>query len=335
MTDEASSSELIDPQGRIIDYLRISVTDRCDLRCVYCMSEKMSFLPRAQLLTLEEIHRLARIFVEMGVGRIRITGGEPLVRRNVVSLIQRIGELPGLDKLCLTTNATQLPRHAKPLKAAGITRINISLDSLRPDRFRRITRNGDLNRVLRGIDAAIEAGFPRIKINAVILKGRNEDEVIDLARFALQRDLDISYIEEMPLGQIDDHDRAESFCSSDDILERLQQTFRLQPCPGEGGGPSRYHAVDGYRARIGFISPHSHNFCASCNRVRLTATGRLLLCLGQEHSVELRPLLRAHPLDDEPVRQGIRDALHLKPAGHDFDLAGIPVIQRHMNATGG
>ena len=326
---------LIDPHGRRIDYLRISVTDRCDLRCIYCMSEQMQFLPRAQLLTLEEIVRLGRVFVELGVRRIRITGGEPLVRRNVLSVFEQLGRLPGLQDLSLTTNATQLPRHATALKAAGVRRINISLDSLQPQRFRRITRNGDLSRVLAGIEAARAAGFERIKINAVILRGRNHDEVRDLTRFALRRGMDISFIEEMPLGSIDEHDRAEAYCSSDEIRRMLEEEFELRPSSLQTGGPSRYFEVAGESGRIGFISPHSHNFCDQCNRVRLTATGRLLLCLGQEHSVELRPLLRAHPLDDEPLRRRIVEALKLKPAGHEFDLAGIPVIQRHMNATGG
>jgi len=331
----ATASKLIDPQGRRIDYLRISVTDRCDLRCIYCMSEDMRFLPRAQLLTLEETVRLGRVFVGLGIRRIRITGGEPLVRRNVLDVFEQFGRLDQLEDLSLTTNATQLPRHARALRAAGVSRINISLDSLQPERFRRITRNGDLQKVLRGIDAARSAGFDRIKINSVILRGRNDDEVPDLALFALQRGMDISFIEEMPLGLIDEHDREAAYCSSDQIRQALETCFDLQPSSLQTGGPSRYFNVRGYPGRIGFISPHSHNFCDRCNRVRLTATGRLLLCLGQEHSVELRPLLRAHPLDDEPVRLAIIDALKLKPAGHEFSLAGIPVIQRHMNATGG
>ncbi len=326
---------LIDPHGRRIDYLRISVTDRCDLRCVYCMSEQMQFLPRAQLLTLEEIGRIAERFVALGGTRIRITGGEPLVRQNILQLFEHLGRLDGLRELTLTTNATRLRRFARDLRQAGVARVNISLDSLDPQRFRRMTRVGRLEQVLDGIDAALEAGFERIKINSVILKGRNDDEAIGLARFALDRGMDISFIEEMPLGLIDDHDRAEAYCSSDALLDRLQTRFRLTPSSARSAGPSRYYEVEGHEGRIGFISPHSHNFCADCNRIRLTATGRLLLCLGQEHSADLKSVIRAHPLDDAPLDGALIDALRLKPAGHDFDLAGIPVIQRHMNSTGG
>lgn len=326
---------LIDRYGRRVSYLRISVTDRCDLRCVYCMSPNTRFLPRAELLTLEEVIRLGRNFVDLGVDRIRITGGEPLVRRDVIQVFEALGALDGLRELTLTTNGTQLPRFARPLAAAGVKRVNISLDSLRPDRFHRITRNGELAKVMRGIDAALEAGFERVKINSVILRHRNHDEVCDLARFALERGMDISFIEEMPLGVIDEHDRSEAYCSSAEIRQDLATEFELTECTSRTGGPSRYYRVDGQTNRIGFISPHSHNFCDSCNRVRLTATGRLLLCLGQEHSMELRPVLRANPLDDDAVRTAIVQAMDLKPRGHEFDLAGIPVIQRHMNATGG
>ncbi len=327
--------DLTDRFGRQIKYLRISVTDRCDLRCIYCMSENMQFVPRARLLTLEEIIRLGRNFVELGVEKIRITGGEPLVRRNILSVFEALGTLPGLKELTLTTNATQLPRFANALVDAGVQRVNISLDSLRPDRFRRITRVGELEKVLVGIEAARAAGFRRIKLNAVILKHRNHDEVVDLARFALDNEMDISFIEEMPLGAVQEHDRAEAYYSSDAIRTDLAQAFELIETTERSGGPSRYFQVQGHRGRIGFISPHSHNFCDSCNRVRLTATGRLLLCLGQEHSKQLRPVLRAHPLDDGPLQQAIVQAMEIKPRGHDFQLDGIPIIQRHMNVTGG
>ncbi len=327
--------DLTDRFGRHIKYLRISVTDRCDLRCIYCMSEDMQFVPRAQLLTLEEIIRLGRNFVELGVEKIRITGGEPLVRRNILSVFEALGALPGLKELTLTTNATQLPRFANALVDAGVQRVNISLDSLRPERFRRITRIGELDKVLAGIEAARAAGFRRIKLNAVILKHRNHDEVVDLARFALDNGMDISFIEEMPLGAVQEHDRAEAYYSSDAIRSDLAQAFELIESTEHSGGPSRYFHVRGHEGRIGFISPHSHNFCDSCNRVRLTATGRLLLCLGQEHSKQLRPVLRAHPLDDQPLQQAIVQAMEIKPRGHDFRLDGIPIIQRHMNVTGG
>ncbi|MFP4062833.1 MAG: GTP 3',8-cyclase MoaA [Halochromatium sp.] len=333
MTDHAPA--LIDRFGRQVTYVRLSVTDRCDLRCVYCMAEEMTFLPRAQVLTLEEIARLGRCFTELGVTKLRVTGGEPLVRRDVMTLFAALGPLPGLKDLTLTTNATQLPRFARQLKAAGVTRVNISLDSLRPERFRAITRKGDLAQVLAGIDAARAAGFERIKLNSVILQHRNHDEVTDLVDFALERGLDITFIEEMPLGRIGAHDRAEAFYPSERIRADLGQRFELIPTTEHTGGPARYWRLAGAATRIGFISPHSHNFCSSCNRVRVTAEGRLLLCLGQEHSVDLRRVLRANPLDDAAVKRALIKAMAIKPEGHDFDLAAKPVIFRHMNTTGG
>ncbi len=326
---------LSDNFGRRITYLRISVTDRCDLRCVYCMSEDIEFVPRSQLLTLEELYRVGRSFVELGVSKIRITGGEPLVRRDVIQLFEQLGALEGLDDFTVTTNGTQLARHAQALKAAGVTRVNVSLDTLKPERFRALTRKGELARTLEGIEAALAAGFRKVKINAVVLKHRNHDEVYDLVEFAQNRGMDISFIEEMPLGVIGDHDRAEAFYSSDQILHDLQQRYELIPTTENSGGPARYYRVSGSPHRVGFISPHSHNFCDTCNRVRLTAEGRLLLCLGQEHSVDLRRIVRAHPLDDEPLRQAILQSMEIKPKGHEFDLEAKPVIFRHMNATGG
>lgn len=326
---------LQDRFGRSVDYVRISVTDRCDLRCVYCMSENPEFVPRNQLLTLEESVRIGRAFVELGVSRIRITGGEPLVRRNVLKLFRELGAMDGLRDFTLTTNATQLARHAAGLKAAGVTRINISLDSLQEERFHRITRIGDLAKTLDGLEAARGVGFKRIKLNSVILKNRNHDEVRDLVRFAIERDLDISFIEEMPLGIIGDHNRQEAYYSSDRILGDLRQEWELLPTTEQTGGPSRYYRIIGETTRVGFISPHSHNFCDTCNRVRLTAEGRLLLCLGQEHSVDLRRVARANPVNDAPLRQAIIDAMGIKPRGHEFDLAEQPIIFRHMNSTGG
>lgn len=326
---------LRDRFGRTIDYLRISVTDRCDLRCVYCMEPNPRFVPRSQLLTLEEAARIGRAFIELGVAKIRITGGEPLVRRNVLELFQQLGGQPGLRDLTLTTNGTQLRRHAKALKQAGVTRINISLDSLRPERFKAITRLGDIEKTLDGIAAAREQGFARIKINTVVLKHRNHDEVSDLVAFARERGLDISFIEEMPLGVIGDHDRAEAYYSSDAILADLRRHYELLPTTETTGGPSRYYRIPGSNTRVGFISPHSHNFCEHCNRVRLTAEGRLLLCLGQEHSVDLRRVVRANPTDDAPLHKAIVQAMDIKPRGHDFDLNTHPLIFRHMNDTGG
>jgi cyclic pyranopterin phosphate synthase len=327
--------QLIDRFGRHITYVRLSVTDRCDLRCVYCMAEDMTFLPRAQVLTLEEIARLGRCFSELGVTKLRITGGEPLVRRNVLWLFEQLGALPGIRDLTLTTNGTQLPRYAQALKDAGVGRINISLDSLKPERFRAITRKGELAQTLAGIEAARAAGFERIKLNCVMLKHHNHDEAAELVRFAMERGLDISFIEEMPLGVIGDHDRAEAFYSSDEIRRDLAEQLELIPTTETTGGPSRYWRIAGHDTRIGFISPHSHNFCGDCNRVRVTAEGRLLLCLGQEHSADLRRALRANPTDDARVEQAIRDAMAIKPRGHDFDLTEQPIIFRHMNATGG
>ena len=331
------TSSLMDRFGRRIDYVRFSVTDRCDFRCVYCMSERMTFLPRARVLTLEELAALGRAFVDLGTRKIRITGGEPLVRRNISWLLQALSQLRerGLAELVLTTNGSQLERMAADLKAAGVARLNISLDSLNPERFRRITRVGELDAVLRGIRAAQAAGFERTKLNAVILKNRNHDEVIDLTRFAIDNGLDISFIEEMPLGVIGDHDRAEAYYSSDAIRADLERVFALIPTTECSGGPSRYYRIPGTNSRIGFISPHSHNFCDDCNRVRVSAEGRLLLCLGQEHSTDLKYVLRAYPGDRERLKQAIIAAMALKPRGHDFQLGGQPVILRHMNHTGG
>jgi cyclic pyranopterin phosphate synthase len=331
----ADAAVLKDTFGRHISYVRFSVTDRCDLRCRYCMAEQMTFLPRSQILTLEEFARLGQVFTGLGVTKIRVTGGEPLARSNVLTLFESLGRLDGLRDLTLTTNGTRLARFAGPLRDAGVTRVNISLDSLRADRFREITRVGDLDTVLGGIEAARAQGFHRLKLNSVILRNRNHDEIADLARFALERGMDISFIEEMPLGMVGDHDRAEAYYSSDAIVGDLERTFDLVPSTETTGGPSRYFRVTGYDGRIGLISPHSHNFCETCNRVRVTSEGRLLLCLGQEHSVDLRRVLRAHPLDDDRVRTAIVDAMQIKPRGHEFVLGDRPYILRHMNATGG
>lgn len=333
--DQRQAPGLVDRFGRHITYVRLSVTDRCDLRCVYCMAEDMEFLPRQQLLTLEETARLGRCFSELGVTKLRITGGEPLVRRNILWLFERLGELPGIRDLTLTTNGTQLARFSTALKDAGVTRVNISLDTLQRGRFRAITRKGELAKTLAGIDAAVDAGFQRVKINSVILKHRNHDEVTDLVGFAIDRGCDISFIEEMPLGVIGDHDRAEVYYSSNEIRRDLAERFELIPTTETSGGPSRYYRLARHSTRVGFISPHSHNFCGDCNRVRVTAEGRLLLCLGQEHSIDLRRALRANPTDDERVKQAIREAMSIKPRGHDFDLETKPVIFRHMNRTGG
>ena len=328
-------SQLIDRFGRVVSYVRISVTDRCDFRCVYCMSEDMTFLPRARILTLEELALVGRAFTELGVSKIRITGGEPLVRNNVIKLFEDLGKLDGLDELVLTSNGSQLPRLAVPLRKAGVRRVNISLDSLDPERFRRITRVGELARVLEGIDAALAAGFERVKLNSIILRNRNEDEIIPLVEFAAHKGIDLAFIEEMPLGVIGDHDRAEAYYSSDDIRRDIEQHTKLIPTTETTGGPAKYFRLGGGDIKIGFISPHSHNFCDDCNRVRVTAEGRLLLCLGQEHSVDLKAVLRNTPGDLEALKQAIVDAMAIKPKGHDFDLREQPLIFRHMSHTGG
>ncbi len=328
-------STLIDRFGRRVDYVRISITDRCDFRCIYCMSEQMTFLPRAQILTLEEIFTISKAFVALGVKKIRITGGEPLVRKGVLELLGNIGGLQPLRELVITTNGSRLTQFASRIKQAGVRRINVSLDSLDPVKFRNLTRTGELEQVLRGIEAARQVGFDRIKINSVILKNRNHDEVCDLVDFAVQRGLDISFIEEMPLGIVDGHDRAEAYYSSDQIRADLKRRFNLLPTTDNTGGPSKYFRVADTDSRVGFISPHSHNFCADCNRVRLTAEGRLLLCLGNEHSIDLKRVLRSHPGDLDAVKKAIASAMLIKPEKHEFDVKAKPVIFRHMSVTGG
>ncbi|MFD2189804.1 GTP 3',8-cyclase MoaA [Pistricoccus aurantiacus] len=330
-----NTNTLIDDFGRRVRYVRISVTDRCDFRCVYCMSEEMTFLPRAQVLTLEELSMVAQAFVELGVEKIRLTGGEPLVRRGIDDLVERIGGLPGLKDFAMTTNGAGLRKHAKALHEGGMGRLNISLDSLDPERFKRLTRTGDLARVIDGIHAAQEAGFDRIKLNAVILKGRNDDEVLDLVDFARRKHLDISFIEEMPLGDVSDHSRAETFCSSDEVHDTIATRHSLTPTTTNTLGPSRYYRMADSDSLVGFISPHSHNFCASCNRVRVTAEGRLLLCLGNEHSVDLREVLRRYPGDMQALKTRIIDAMPLKPERHYFTTDGDVQVVRFMNMTGG
>lgn len=327
-------STLQDGHGRGIEYLRLSVTDRCDFRCVYCMAEDMTFLPRQQVLTLEEMHRVAALFVANGTRKIRLTGGEPLVRQGIVGLCEKIAALPGLRELVMTTNGSQLVKMARPLADAGVRRLNISLDSLDADKFRAITRNGNLEQVQAGIEAARNAGFQRIKLNVVAMKGRNHEEIPALVEYALSRGLDITFIEEMPLGDVG-RSRGESFCSSDEVRQIIAERYSLIDSAEQSGGPARYVRIREYPdSRIGFISPHSHNFCATCNRVRLTVEGRLLLCLGHENSIDLRALLRRHPTDDQPLLDAVRAALLRKPLRHEFNLDEVQVV-RFMNATGG
>ncbi len=330
-------NKLIDRFGRRVNYVRLSVTDRCDFRCVYCMAEDMEFVPKPQVLSLEELYQLARAFTELGVSKIRLTGGEPLIRNNIMSLVEKLGALPGLDELVLTTNGSQLQRMATELHAAGVKRVNISLDSLNPRRFRQLTRYGHLDQVIAGIDAAVAAGFERVRINAVVLKGRNDDEALDLVAFARDRGIDLAFIEEMPLGLIDEHDRQLSFCSSDELRNLIAPHYALhaEGDPAGSAGPSRFYRMADSPSRIGFISPHSHNFCHLCNRVRLTVEGRLLLCLGNEHAVDLRAVLRDPTSTPAQLKQAIVAAMDIKPERHHFDNPDEPQILRFMNATGG
>lgn len=328
-----SDGTLLDKYGRRITYVRLSITDRCDFRCTYCMAEEMTFLPRKEVMSLEECLRVASVFVGLGVTKLRITGGEPLVRKGAMWLIERLGALPGLENLVLTTNGSQLDKFAAPLYAAGVKRINISLDTLKADRFRAITRIGDLTKVLRGIEAAGAAGFRRTKLNTVMMRGTNDDEFVDLVRFAIDQELDISFIEEMPLGEI--FGRNSTFISSEETREMLGRHFELIPSAENSGGPARYWRIPGSESRIGFISPHSHNFCDTCNRVRITAKGELYPCLGQNDAANLLPALRAGN-DNAGVRQAIVDSMGIKPFGHDFtQQMDTPQVVRFMSMTGG
>lgn len=328
------SKLLQDGFGRKISYLRLSVTDRCDFRCTYCMAEKMQFVPREDILSLEECLLIARTFVGLGVDKIRLTGGEPLVRKDFPWLAARIRELNGLRELALTSNGSQLPQFAAPLAQAGVDRINISLDSLNPETFQRLTRGGDLSQVLAGVDAAIAAfGSGRIKLNAVLLRGINEQELPALLEFALARKVDISFIEQMPMGETG-HPHADSFYSSLEALAQLRQHHELIPSVETSGGPARYWRIPGQESRIGFISPHTQNFCADCNRMRVTARGELFPCLGNEGMVDLLPAVRA--ADEPALRDLILQAVAAKPQVHEFDIAQTePGIVRFMSRTGG
>jgi cyclic pyranopterin phosphate synthase len=329
---------MIDPFGRTITYLRVSVTDRCDFRCVYCMSEHMSFLPKAELLTLEELERLCLAFVRKGVERLRITGGEPLVRRNVMQVFERLGAhigSGGLKELTLTTNGSQLATYARALVSAGVRRVNVSLDTLDPQKFREITRWGDLAKVRSGIDAAAEAGLA-IKINTVALKGVNEAEIPALLEWAHGNGFDFTLIETMPMGEIDG-DRVDQYLPLSLVRARLAELYTLEDIDYRTGGPARYARVAETGGRVGFITPLTHNFCESCNRVRLTCTGTLFMCLGQEDSADLRAPLRASS-DDTLLERAIEAAIARKPKGHDFIIDRRhkrPALARHMSLTGG
>lgn len=331
---------LIDPFLRQITYLRVSVTDRCDFRCVYCMSENMTFLPKKELLTLEELDRLCSVFVDLGVKKLRITGGEPLVRRGIMSFFKEFSrhlETGRLRELTLTTNGSQLSRFAEQLFDCGVRRINVSLDTLDSEKFSKVTRWGRLHQVLRGIDSALEAGL-RVKINTVALKGFNDDEVMPMLEWCNARDMDITFIEVMPMGDIGNEERIGQFRSIRDVRRQIENSYQAIDLAESSGGPARYVRILETGQKVGFITPLSHNFCESCNRVRLTCTGDLFMCLGQEDMADLRTPLRNFPDDSAPLVNAIRAAIDRKPKGHDFDYSRQVVrgrVSRHMSHTGG
>ncbi len=332
------TAPMVDPFGRAITYLRVSVTDRCDFRCTYCMAEHMTFLPKKDLLTLEELHRLCSAFIAKGVRKLRLTGGEPLVRKNIMFLVRELGreiEAGRLDELTLTTNGSQLAKHAAELAECGVRRINVSLDTLDPAKFHQITRWGDLGKVIEGIDAAQAAGI-RVKINAVALKGFNDVEIPDLMRWAHGRDMDLTLIETMPMGEIEE-DRTDHYMPLSEMRRQLEEQFTFTDIAYKTGGPARYLNVAETGGRLGLITPMTHNFCESCNRVRLTCTGTLYMCLGQNDAADLRTALRASD-DVAYLGQVIDEAIGRKPKGHDFIIDrehNRPAVARHMSVTGG
>jgi len=337
----SDAPRLIDPFQRAITYLRVSVTDRCDFRCVYCMSEHMTFLPKRDLLTLEELDRLCSAFISQGVRKLRVTGGEPLVRRGIMNFFQAMSrhlESGALDELTLTTNGSQLARFATELAGYGVRRVNISLDTLNADKFKRVTRWGRLPQVMDGIRAAQDAGL-HIKINMVALKGFNDDELFDMVEWCAEQGMDLTFIEVMPMGEdIASEERLGQYWSLNDVARQLQTRYRLTDLAESTGGPARYRRVEETGQKLGFITPLSHNFCESCNRVRLTCTGQLFQCLGQEGEYDLRKVLRDNPDDDAPVIRALHEAITKKPKGHDFDYSRQSVsgqMTRHMSHTGG
>ncbi|EMS96635.1 molybdenum cofactor biosynthesis protein A [Agrobacterium tumefaciens str. Cherry 2E-2-2] len=333
-----NSTPMVDPFGRAITYLRVSVTDRCDFRCTYCMSEHMTFLPKKDLLTLEELDRLCSVFITRGVRKLRLTGGEPLVRKNIMSLVRNLGRhvhTGALTELTLTTNGSQLAKFAAELADCGVRRINVSLDTLDRDKFRHITRWGDLDRVMEGLDAAQAAGI-KVKLNAVALKDFNDAEIPDLMRFAHGRGMDLTVIETMPMGEIEE-DRTDRYLPLSQLRADLEKSFTLIDSDYQTGGPARYVTVKETGGRLGFITPMTHNFCESCNRVRLTCTGTLYMCLGQDDAADLRTALRASD-SDAYLSSAIDEALLRKPKGHDFIIDRThnrPAVSRHMSVTGG
>lgn len=331
--------QLIDPFLRPITYLRVSATDRCDFRCSYCMSENMTFLPKKELLSLEELERICTIFIKLGVRKLRVTGGEPLVRRGIMGFFQSVSQHlgQGLDELTLTTNGSQLAKYSEQLNALGVQRVNVSLDTLDSDKFTKITRWGRLKQVKNGIKSAQDAGL-RVKINMVALKGFNEDELFSMLEWCAIDDMDITFIEVMPMGEIGNNDRLDTFWSMTELRKRLETQYSLVDLPLSTGGPAKYVKLEETGQTVGFITPLTHNFCEGCNRVRLTCTGELFMCLGQEDKADFRDLMRANPNDDAPVIDAIRNAIKRKPKGHDFDYSRQKVagkVSRHMSHTGG
>ena len=328
-------SSLVDTFDRRIRYLRLSVTDRCDFRCQYCMTEDMRFLPRKAVLSEAELVRLASLFVELGVEKIRLTGGEPLIRPDIVSIARRLHAIEGLKELVLTTNGSQLTHLAKPLVDAGVSRINVSLDTLSATQFAELSRTGSLDKVLNGIDAAIDAGFKRIRLNTVLLTGENEAQIEPLLDYALDKGIDIAFIEEMPMGHITQTERKLSLVPSAQVLSTIKSRFNLVPIVGGAAdGPARRYSVEGTSTEVGVISPITHNFCDSCNRLRVTPDGRLILCLGHENALDLRQLLRSD-MDSSSLKRAIVAALAYKPERHVFDQPDEPQVVRLMNVTGG
>lgn len=337
-TSIANEPPMIDPFGRHVSYLRVSVTDRCDFRCVYCMAEDMTFLPKKDVLTLEEIERLCTVFIRKGVRKLRLTGGEPLVRRNIMSLIRNLGKhlkTGDLDELTLTTNGSQLAKYADELVDAGVKRINVSVDTLDPDKFREATRWGRLEQVMAGLAAAKKAGL-KVKINAVALKQLNASEFDDMIKWCGDNSFDLTLIETMPLGEIGE-DRVDQYLPLSQVRQDLEQRWTLTDIPYRTGGPARYTEIGETGQMLGFITPLTHNFCESCNRVRLTCTGTLYMCLGQDDAADLRAPLRASE-DDQLLETAIDEAIGRKPKGHDFEInrrEAKPAVKRHMSVTGG
>ena len=333
-------SQLIDPFNRKITYLRVSVTDRCDFRCVYCMSEKMQFLPKKDLLTLEELDKVCSVFIEMGIKKLRITGGEPLVRRDILSFFKNISrhlKKGSLEELTLTTNGSQLKKFAKPLADLGIKRINISLDTLDPEKFKKITRWGRIDQVLEGIQEAKKAGLS-IKINKVALKNTNQDELNDFVKWCGDEGFDLTFIEVMPMGDLGADYRLDQYWSLQDLRKDLEKNWTLNDISLKTGGPARYCEILETGQKLGFITPLTHNFCESCNRVRMTCTGQLFMCLGQEEDADLRSALRENITDDTLLRKRIMQAIDRKPKGHDFDYSRQKILgqmSRYMSHTGG